>query len=166
MNRWWIIPTNLEWFRGPGVCEACGKRCKNTEPHHIFRRGVPPGDVRINLVRLGSTVTMECECHSKHHSSDRCRLTRDDMIAMVVLRERRDLETIENALLALKRLGKFTTQEQLEEYKSWMYVGNGCIVSNSILGPLAPGSCSDKYIEGAEENLLSGHFKSETPIPF
>lgn len=60
----------LDQFRGPGICEVCGKRVRNREPHHIQARGMGGGsrlDVPINLVATCAAFSGGDDCHRKAH---------------------------------------------------------------------------------------------------
>lgn len=120
-KRWWIIPENVAANTNEGRCSWCGKICRQRENHHIFAKGMggnkPPGDVRINLIALGSSKTLECPCHTIIHSDARTspEEKRKIAIGIVAAREGSTFEVIEDALYALKREGKDSTEEMLEE---------------------------------------------------
>ncbi len=129
--RWWNRPENLALFRGPGRCSYCGKRCKVREPHHILAKGMggnkPPGDSRINLIALGSTQGLQCPCHSLIHSTGSPKVIRATLIDLVAIREGVKADVIESALLELRRCGKWTTEDELEEMGvlRWVIAGVG-----------------------------------------
>lgn len=63
----------LATYRGPGACWICGKGCSRREPHHVIAKGMGGGrrlDIAINLVCVGSTLDMQCECHGKADSAE------------------------------------------------------------------------------------------------
>lgn len=75
----------LDQFRGPGLCEYCGRPCLRLDPHHIFSRGMGGGsrlDHRLNLMGLGGFEN--CNCHGKHHNG---KITREELIKKVAARE-------------------------------------------------------------------------------
>src|ERR1700735_3886478 len=130
MKRWWIIPENLELFRGPGRCSWCGKQCKNREPHHIFAKGMggnkPPGDSRINLIALGATQSFECPCHTFIHSQHDPKEARIMLWKLVAAREGiEDWRTIRNANMRLALCTKDTTLEDLQEKGLLKWVRGG-----------------------------------------
>jgi hypothetical protein len=124
-----IVDNNmLKRFRGPGLCELCGKPCSAREPHHVIAKGMGGGrqlDIRINLVAVGSTPGFECECHSRADAKAeqaRCR-------QIIARREKTTVEAIEEACDLILRLDKHASRftidnevAQLSEAAHWLAV--------------------------------------------
>lgn len=105
----------LDQFRGSGICELCGKRCRNTEPHHVVAKGMGGGsrlDIRLNLVRCGSTPNFECECHGQvdtKEGKERC-------LRIIAEREGTTPEVIETVVNFIRyQLDNHDSQERIRE---------------------------------------------------
>ncbi len=117
-----ISPETLDRFRGPGRCSWCGKSCSTTEGHHWRSRGAGRLDIRINLLRLGSSLTFECPCHGilqgkKEHEAK--------VIELIAIREKTTPEAVETVVNMLLRLPKeprpwqFAKEMEDMAYDSW-----------------------------------------------
>ncbi len=96
----------LDLFRGPGACELCGKGCMKREPHHVIAKGMGGGrrlDIRINIVGVGSSPGMECQCHNNADTAaEKARCLR-----VIAEREMTTVEAIERATAFILDLDKF-----------------------------------------------------------
>lgn len=106
----------LDFFRGAGACELCGKGCMRREPHHVIAKGMGGGrrlDIRINIVAVGSSPGMECQCHNNvDTASEKSRCLR-----IIAERERTTVEAIEAATAFILDLDKFLGTGWLTQHK-------------------------------------------------
>lgn len=96
----------LARFREKPFCECCGSTWMSG-PHHWRSRGAGRLDVAINLIAL-------CvHCHFGTHNGGAP--TKDDLLALIALRERRSPENIEDELnLLLRTPGKVVNGRKLK----------------------------------------------------
>jgi hypothetical protein len=98
-----IDEKTLDRYRGPGECEICHKMCKRREPHHLRAKGMSSGsrlDVDVNLISLGSSLSFECECHTKIHAGH---ISKQHILEIVARREGRMVESIVDEVNLLLR---------------------------------------------------------------
>lgn len=101
-------------FATPGRCQWCGKNCQRREGHHLWTKGMGGGsvlDLRINLIALGSSLTLECPCHTKIHSEGKIHW--EMLLQVVASREKTTPARIEEVIRLFQRLPKETTEDEL-----------------------------------------------------
>lgn len=84
----------LDQFRGPGLCEWCGKKTSNRDPHHIFSKGAGRVDIKENIIAL------DRHCHTMVHSGA---ITRSQMLEIAAKREGTTPEEITNEVYRIRR---------------------------------------------------------------
>ena len=109
----------LAEFRTSGLCGYCGKNCKVREPAHLISKGSGGSDLRCNLIALGSTLIMECRCHSTSHnanSGNQQHPNPKDLLKKVAQREKVSPEQIRAIVWFIgNRLDKHDSRERIEE---------------------------------------------------
>lgn len=87
----------LHEYSLPGLCELCGKKCRQRAAHHHIRRGQVRLDIPINLVSLG--VWPACKCHEELHGFGEVRrMRREQVLNAIAERELVNRETLLEAL--------------------------------------------------------------------
>lgn len=102
-----VNPKALVPFRGPGLCQNCGKSCMTREAAHVFSKGAGRIDHRLNLIALGGAFA--CGCHHRHHQGREPRT--DDLLQKVSERESVPVEVIRSWVAAVRREPKHPGQE-------------------------------------------------------
>ena len=106
----------LDRFKGPGLCEVCGKLCRNREPMHLISRGAGGPDIAMNLLAAGSTPLWECTCHSANHQKTDGRIvTKEQLVEIVAKREQVRPEDVLTIINWFMLLPKGLTRAQIEE---------------------------------------------------
>lgn len=80
----------LDEFRGPGLCQFCGKWNKVREPHHWKPKGAGGGsrlDIRENIISMG--FVWGCGCHDK---AENAKISREAVLAKIAAREGKNPE--------------------------------------------------------------------------
>ncbi len=97
----------LAKFRGPGPCEGCKKYFRQRDPHHILRKGIGGGS---QLDHPWNLLGVCRRCHDKIHAATLLikgrRATREDLFALVAIRESVPQHVVEEKLYELRRLPK------------------------------------------------------------
>ena len=123
-------PELLASYHTPGLCEICGKRFAEREPHHFLARGMGGGgqiDVRWNLVALGSSKDFCCPCHTKIHAAE---ISREQVLAVIATREGVTPQQIVAELNRLRNLRKEVVRCPVDVVHQWEFgrcVGCGVI---------------------------------------
>lgn len=98
-----IDEATLDLFRGPGLCEVCGKLVISREPHHLYCRGIGSGgrlDIRINLIALCAVFSGGDNCHARAHRGE---IKRESLLEIVARREGTTSSSIEEEVWRLRR---------------------------------------------------------------
>ncbi len=91
----------LALFRGPGVCEWCGRWKPRREAAHVFTKGMGGAtrlDVRQNLCSLCR------DCHQAHHDGMSPRQL--ELLQKVADRESKTVDYVREYIYALRRSEK------------------------------------------------------------
>lgn len=127
-------------FRGPGMCQFCGRYChKDREASHLFARGMGSGsrlDIEINLMALGGP--WECKCHHLSHSEGKP--SRADLLNKKSKYVGAPAHSIEEAIKFLQRLDVKRTK--IKGFVDW-----------GLIGPAAKALCVEVLtgrLEGVE----------------
>lgn len=128
----------LDRFRGPGICELCGKFCRHTEPHHVIAKGMGGGrqlDIRINLIRVGSTPNFECQCHNNVDT----KTGQEACWRVIAARENTTVNAIQDACYMILNLDKDASFDrillklaQLEDFKAYRLASRALIVAGVL----------------------------------
>lgn len=93
----------LRSFRGPGVCEYCGKRVRKRHPHHLHTRGAGRIDAAINLVSLCETFAGGDNCHDRVHNGA---IDKAELLDIVARREGMSVDAIVEMIYAIRQTPK------------------------------------------------------------
>jgi hypothetical protein len=121
----------LDCFRGPGVCDVCGKRVSNREPHHILCKGMGSAsriDHPWNILATCAAFSGGSDCHARIHMATLTvngrRLTREDLWEIVSRREGVTFEEVENLMFEIKRAPKGADVKHAHEAEFGIWLRN------------------------------------------